>query len=86
MLKKILIRWALIASILFASIYFILPTYNYYLYKSYSDFSYLADEYEKGLSKKTIARRLASIKSFYRYLINIDYLNDANSQIFDFHR
>ena len=35
---------------------------------------FLADEFEKGLSKKTIARRLASIKSFYRFLINTDYL------------
>ena len=44
---------------------------------------FLADEYEKGLSKKTIARRLASIKSFYRYLINIDYLNNNPALFLD---
>ena len=37
---------------------------------------FLASQYEKGFSKKTVARRLASIKSFFRYLINIDYLSN----------
>ena len=37
---------------------------------------FLASQYEKGFSKKTVARRLASIKSLFRYLINIDYLSN----------
>ena len=37
---------------------------------------FLAIQYEKGFSKKTVARRLASIKSLFRYLINIDYLSN----------
>ena len=31
---------------------------------------FLASQYEKGFSKKTVARRLASIKSLFRYLRN----------------
>ncbi len=37
---------------------------------------FLASQYEKGFSKKTVARRLASIKSLFRHLINIDYLSN----------
>ena len=35
---------------------------------------FLATQYDKGLSKKTIARRLASIKSFFNFLYNIEYI------------
>ena len=35
---------------------------------------FLATQYDKGLSKKTIARRLASIKSFFNFLFNIEYV------------
>ena len=35
---------------------------------------FLASQYDKGLSKKTIARRLASIKSFFNFLFNIEYI------------
>jgi tyrosine recombinase XerC len=34
---------------------------------------FLADQYDLGLSKKTIARRLASIKSFFKFLLNSNY-------------
>ena len=33
---------------------------------------FLGAEFEKGLSAKTIGRRLASIKSFYKYLISVE--------------
>ena len=35
---------------------------------------FLASQYDKGLSKKTIARRLASIKSYFNFLFNIEYI------------
>ena len=35
---------------------------------------FLASQYDESLSKKTIARRLASIKSFFKYLLNTDYV------------
>ena len=35
---------------------------------------FLASQYDKGLSKKTIARRLASIKSFFNFLFNTEYI------------
>ena len=70
MLKKILIRWFLIASVLFASIYFILPTYKYYLYSSDSDFSYLATEYEN----KSIKLGL-DLKGGVYIVLELDYLS-----------
>ena len=41
---------------------------------------FLGKEFEKGLSAKTVGRRLASIKSFYRYLIKAEVVdnNPAN--------
>jgi len=36
---------------------------------------FLATQYDKGLSKKTIARRLASIKSFFKFLFNTNYIS-----------
>ena len=33
---------------------------------------FLGKEFEEGISAKTVGRRLASIKSFYKYLINIE--------------
>ena len=36
---------------------------------------FLADQYDLGLSKKTIARRLASIKSFFKFLLNSNYVS-----------
>jgi len=35
---------------------------------------YLGREFELGRSSKTVARRLASIKSFFKYLVNVDLL------------
>jgi integrase/recombinase XerC len=37
---------------------------------------FLADQYDLGLSKKTIARRLASIKSFFKFLLNSNYVSN----------
>ena len=42
---------------------------------------FLSIQYDKGLTKKTVARRLASIKSFYRYLVNIEFI-DKNPSLF----
>ncbi len=36
---------------------------------------FLGKEFEKGLSSKTVGRRLASIKSFYKYLIKAEVVN-----------
>ena len=36
---------------------------------------FLADQYELGLSKKTIARRLASIKSLFKFLFNSRFVS-----------
>lgn len=36
---------------------------------------FLAYQYDLGLSKKTIARRLASIKSFFKFLLNSNYVS-----------
>ena len=35
---------------------------------------FLADQYDLGLSKKTIARRLASIKSLFKFLFNSNFV------------
>ena len=35
---------------------------------------FLASQYDKGLSKKTIARRLASIKSFFNFLFKVEFI------------
>ena len=42
---------------------------------------FLANQYDAGLSKKTIARRLASIKSFSKFLFNTDFIT-KNPTIF----
>ena len=42
---------------------------------------FLSNQYDLGLTKKTVARRLASIKSFYKYLINIEFI-DKNPSLF----
>ena len=42
---------------------------------------FLSYQYDLGLTKKTVARRLASIKSFYKYLINIEFI-DKNPSLF----
>jgi len=42
---------------------------------------FLSNQYDLGLTKKTVARRLASIKSFYKYLINIELI-DKNPSLF----
>ena len=38
---------------------------------------FMGNEFESGLSPKTVARRLASIKSFFNYLIQIDLITDS---------
>tara|TARA_A100001234_G_scaffold4023_1_gene3268 strand:+ start:5343 stop:6242 length:900 start_codon:yes stop_codon:yes gene_type:complete len=43
--------------------------------------NFLSFQYDKGLTKKTVARRLASIKSFYKYLVNIEFI-DKNPSLF----
>lgn len=40
---------------------------------------FLGNEFEKGLSGKTVARRLASIKSMYKYLIRAEIVRDNPS-------
>jgi len=42
---------------------------------------YLGKEFEEGLSAKTIGRRLASIKSFFKYLIKVE-ATDFNPSIY----
>ena len=42
---------------------------------------FLSNQYDLGLTKKTVARRLASIKSFYKYLINTEFI-DKNPSLF----
>ena len=42
---------------------------------------FLENQYDAGLSKKTIARRLASIKSFSKFLFNTDFIT-KNPTIF----
>ena len=38
---------------------------------------FMGIEFESGLSSKTVARRLASIKSFFNYLIQIELITDS---------
>jgi len=38
---------------------------------------FMGFEFESGLSSKTVARRLASIKSFFNYLIQIELITDS---------
>ena len=38
---------------------------------------FMGYEFESGLSSKTVARRLASIKSFFNYLIQIELITDS---------
>lgn len=37
---------------------------------------FLGREFEKGLSAKSVGRRLASIKSFYKYLVNMEVIEN----------
>ena len=37
---------------------------------------FLADEYENGYISKTVARRLATLKSFFKYLVKIELIED----------
>ena len=37
---------------------------------------FLADEYENKYTSKTIARRLATIKSFFKYLVKVELIED----------
>ena len=55
-------------------------------HESFSDFNlidrsqirqFMGIEFESGLSSKTVARRLASIKSFFNYLIQIELVTDS---------
>ena len=38
---------------------------------------FMGKEFDEGLSSKTVARRLASIKSFFNYLIQIEWIVDS---------
>ena len=38
---------------------------------------FMGKEFDEGLSSKTVARRLASIKSFFNYLIQIELIVDS---------
>ena len=38
--------------------------------------NYLADEYENGYISKTVARRLATLKSFFKYLVRVELIED----------
>ena len=38
---------------------------------------FMGSEFESGLSSKTVARRLASVKSFFNYLIQIELITDS---------
>ncbi len=42
---------------------------------------YLSDEGRAQYSRKTIARRLSAIRTFYKYLVRIEYLDDSIAQI-----
>ena len=44
--KKIIIRWIIIFTAILASIYFILPTYKYFIYSIDSDYHELQSEYQ----------------------------------------
>ena len=37
----------------------------------------MANAFDSGLSSKTVARRLASIKSFFNYLIQVELIEDS---------
>ena len=37
---------------------------------------FLADEYENQYTSKTVARRLATIKSFFKYLVKVELIED----------
>ena len=37
---------------------------------------FLADEYENEYTSKTVARRLATIKSFFKYLVKVELIED----------
>ena len=39
---------------------------------------FLGSEYEKEYSPKTVARRLASVKSFFRYLVKAEVIEDLS--------
>ena len=51
MSQKIIFRWSLILAVVIGSIYFLLPTYKYFLYNSDEDFKFLAQEYEDDAIK-----------------------------------
>ena len=38
--------------------------------------NFLADEYENGYISKTVARRLATLKSFFKYLVKVELIKD----------
>ena len=37
---------------------------------------FLADEYENGYTSKTVARRLATLKSFFKYLVKVELIDN----------
>ena len=56
-----------------------------YYYDSFNELSlinryhirqFMANEFELGFSSKTVSRRLASIKSFFNYFVQVDLLED----------
>ena len=56
-----------------------------YYYDSFNELSminryhirqFMANEFELGFSSKTVSRRLASIKSFFNYIVQIELLED----------
>ena len=70
MSQKIIFRWSLILAVVIGSIYFLLPTYKYFLYNSDEDFKFLAQEYEDDAIKLGL-----DLKGGVYIVLELDYLS-----------
>jgi len=78
--KKIIIRWIIIFTAIIASIYFILPTYKYFIYSTDPDYHELQSEYEDEAIKLGLDLRgglyIVLELDYYAYLLGL-----ANSNL-----
>ena len=70
MSQKIIFRWSLILTVVIGSIYFLFPTYKYFLYNSDQDFRFLAKEYEDDAIKLGL-----DLKGGVYIVLELDYLS-----------
>ena len=69
MSQKIIIRWCLVFLVVIGSIYFIYPTYKFYLYSADDDYSNLASNYEAQSIKLGL-----DLKGGVYIVLELDYL------------